>query len=352
MTNQSLGRNKRGRESSFNALLDKANVARNTKNYMAAQQYYEEALKQRPADSRPLYGLGNLYFDQTKWEQAEEAYRRALQVDSPEPETYTALGLVLLQPREGVVTVDRLREAEASLWEAYELTPRDEKAYELLTSVLDMRRSSLEEAERVHRKAVLLNPLSAKAHLRLSEVLRKIGRTSEANKYLERSDELASNVTELFAVAETWETQGRYGKAEGALRRATKLSPLDPQLMSSLGRLLLLQKHPGEAAQLLKRSVATSPEGFAPYYLLGLALLQTQNWSEAELAFDKAAMKASRGSDEWLAVAYGIAAVGDAHAKFDRLSEAIRLYEKALQYDPEDQETKDKLSEARGVLKP
>src|SRR6266404_7831369 len=55
-------------------LLDKGNQARDVKKYSEAQGAYEEVLKLQPRDARGAYGLGNVFTDQRRWEEAEKAY--------------------------------------------------------------------------------------------------------------------------------------------------------------------------------------------------------------------------------------------------------------------------------------
>jgi len=51
------------------------------------------------------------------------------------------------------------------------------------------------------------------------------------------------------------------------------------------------------------------------------------------------------GSDDSsLAISFAFTSLGDAYARLGKKSEAVRLYEKALRYDSEDSETRDKLS--------
>lgn len=332
-------------------MLRTGNVARSAKNYSDAERIYTEVRQLVPNDWRASYGLGNVYADQKKWKEAEQAYRRALELNFRSPEIYMALGFVMLQPGEGGVTADRLAQAETNLWFAATLTPGNETAYELLDVVLEKRGASIDDVERIYRSAVALNPRSVNANLRLSGLLRSNGHKDEAEKYLDIAENLAYSTSDIQKVAETLESLRRYEKAESWLRIALVHDVSDPRTLYILGRVLTFKKRYAEAIKLLKLAVEFSPEGFTPRYLLGVAQLRAGNPAEAERAFEDALTKAPAEEDELLAIAYSLASVGDAYTMSERLADGVRLYEKALRYDPDDTETKDKLAETRARLR-
>src|ERR1044072_4814920 len=102
-TNRNISRSTTGStdpnaEELFERALEERNPARDTRNYIGAEKSYRRAQSRRPRDSRAVYGLGNLYSDQPRWEEAEKPYREAIALDPDVPETYIALSFVLTQP--------------------------------------------------------------------------------------------------------------------------------------------------------------------------------------------------------------------------------------------------------------
>ena len=69
-------------ESRVEDLLGKGNDARDAKKYDEAQSAYEEVLKLKARDARAAYGLGNVFTDQRRWEDAERNYRDASHLGS------------------------------------------------------------------------------------------------------------------------------------------------------------------------------------------------------------------------------------------------------------------------------
>ena len=61
----------------FERLIVDGNRARDERDYSAAESAYTRAKNLKPKESRAAYGLGNLYSDQQRWEEAEVFYRAA-----------------------------------------------------------------------------------------------------------------------------------------------------------------------------------------------------------------------------------------------------------------------------------
>ena len=92
-------------------LLDKGNDARDAKKYPEAQTAYEGVLKLRAHDARGAYGLGNVYTDQRRWEDAEKTYRDAVEWAPKDVDALVALSVVLVQPVAGANPAIHLGEA-------------------------------------------------------------------------------------------------------------------------------------------------------------------------------------------------------------------------------------------------
>jgi tetratricopeptide (TPR) repeat protein len=341
----------RSLEHRFIELLDKGNAQRDAKDYSAAEQNYSLAAKLRPIDSRPFYGLGNVYADEEKWKEAENAYQHAVAIGVDYPEVYLALALILLDPREGTVSADRLSQAETYLWVAAGMQPQNEKTYDLLETLLERRRASSAEREAVYRRVLRLYPQSVETNLRLSALLHRSERQEEAKKYLLIAEKAASNSQELLKVAEIFESRNRYNTAERLIRRSLTLNPGDSRALLILGLILLDKEHYAEAAAPLQLAATGSPNDFAPRYLLGIAEMRIGNLDEAERRFEEGATRISVGGDQLFATACWLGLLGDAYLTRGRTLDAVRVYERALRYDPEDLEISEQLSEIRARLK-
>lgn len=84
-------------ESEFNDIddaIEAGNTARDQKppNYAEAERAYKLAAKLKPDDWRAFVGLGNIYLDQGRDEEAVAPYRKAIELKGNSPEVLEALG--------------------------------------------------------------------------------------------------------------------------------------------------------------------------------------------------------------------------------------------------------------------
>src|SRR2546430_2609377 len=62
-------------EERYEDALSDGNDARDARKFAAAETSYHTAVTLKPHDARALYGLGNVYTDQQRWDDAEKSYR-------------------------------------------------------------------------------------------------------------------------------------------------------------------------------------------------------------------------------------------------------------------------------------
>ncbi len=176
-----------------------------------SSHYFQEAIRvAEPLDDAHLLslcynGLGNVYSDLGRHEEASAAYQKAIQLDAKDAYPWNGLGNVYRD-------LGRHEDAIAAFQKAIELDPKFAEAYSNLTDTLDdlertdeavklyeksfelkprgkpmnalglhyQRQNNLEEALEVHKKAVELNPNDASYRVSLASVYRKLGRETDA----------------------------------------------------------------------------------------------------------------------------------------------------------------------------
>jgi tetratricopeptide (TPR) repeat protein len=189
---------------------------------------------QSPALFPPLDTLGNFYRHAGRWEPADEAYRRALEL------------------RRGQSTPGELRGA---------LDAR-------VNTLLELRRFS--EAELLARESLGISEAgndafwAAHAQLSLGKSLRGSGRHAEAEAVLgqavarfEKDNQLASASFAMLEIARSYADQARYAEAEAVLARAVAIQAKEidepgsdrPALAQALQELALLHERLGHHAQ-------------------------------------------------------------------------------------------------------
>ncbi len=328
--------------------LDEGNEARDAHNYPEAEKAYREATRLKPKDHRAYYGLGNVYTDQQRWEEAEQAYRQSVQYNQLNVDAYVALSYVLVQPRSGGSMAKRFVDAEQAARRAIQLQPTNAIAFDRLGVALESRNVLSADTEAAYHKAVELDPQFAVAYVHLGRLLRKMGRASEAEPYYRRAIELANDAPTLVFVAEAFDSEQRYTESEPLLRRALQLDPKNVSALFFLGKLLVGMRRYNEAEPVLKSVIEISPRSVAPYSLLGSAYLRLDRYDDAERMYTQAAEFASVGDRKHLAGSFGLTGVGDGYMKAGRASDALRVYQRAQDWDPNNPELAARVARARG----
>jgi tetratricopeptide (TPR) repeat protein/CHASE2 domain-containing sensor protein len=333
-------------EAKLTRMFEEAKAFRAAGDYSEAEATLLKARELERTDRRASWALGNLYAEQLKWKQAVAAYRDASFI--VDPALNLAFAFAVINSATDVKGED-LREAEWDLWLAARLEPRNMQVYVLLYQLLEKRHANPAEMEEAYRRAFKLNSHSFETCFRYSQFLLAGGRTGDGEKYLQRAEKAASTATEFFQVGAAWDRQRKYERAEQSLEQSVKLEPNNPDALLTLGRLQLIQRHEALAIQSLQRAVQLQPNEFAPHFLFATAQLRTGKLARAEETIKALEPTVKEGSDESLALGSAFAALGDAYLSAGQITEAIRVYERALNYDPEDEEVKEKLADARKI---
>ena len=167
----------------------------------------------------PWNNLGDLLKDHLKrYDEAEVAYRKAINLDAGNARPWNGLGSLLQEH------LNRYEEAEAAYRKAIELDAESTWPWNNLGNLLQNHLNRYEEAEGAFRKAIELDPGNAWAWNGLGNLL---------------LDHLK-----------------RYGEAEVAFRKATELDPTDPYPRANLARIMAVQGKSDEATTLYRQTLA------------------------------------------------------------------------------------------------
>ena len=238
--------------------------------------------------SRSQNILGNiLQYHHRRYDEAEVAYHRAIELDSQFAYPWINLG-DLLQYR-----LTRFNEAEAAYRRAIQLDPHYADPWSGLGNLLQDQLSRFEEAEAAYRRAIELDPLYADPWSGLGNLFQNhFKRYDDAEAAYRRAIELDP----LYA--DPWNGLGnlfqdhfkRYDDAEAAYRRAIKLDPESAVPLYNLGRLLLYHLSRCEEAEAAyRRAIELEPGEGDHWNGLGCALQEQPNRTdEAEAVFRRA----------------------------------------------------------------
>lgn len=329
----------------FEKSIEEGNNFRNERNYTEAEVSYLRAQSLRADDSRAIYGLGNLYSDQGRWEEAEKAYRAAIRLEPDSPDAHIALSFVLTQPIAGTSLLERYAEAEKLSRRAIELDPKNAIAYDQLGVSLELQGNISEETQKNYEKAVKLDPTFALAFAHLGRLLRKKGLTAESSMAYVNSIQYSVDVPTMILVADVMQSQQKYMESEQLLRRALREDPKHPTALYLLGRALTTRGSFDEAETVLKKSAEVSPKSFVSYTLLGSLFLRRGQFEQAENYLEEALKVVSLNEQKRLAMDFE--AVGDGFMEAGKKQDAARVYQKAVALDEKRTDLVGKLNKAQ-----
>ncbi len=193
------------------------------------------------------------------------------------PYPYVVLGDVL---RRKLV---RYEEAEAAYRKAVELAPRYPLAWGVLGILLHYDLGRREEAEAAYRRAIQLDPRDALAWDNLGRVLHyNLGRYDEAEAAYRKAVELDPRYAESWdALGEVMLRAGRLGDAEDARRRAVEIDREDAGYLNNLAWVRYLSNKLDAAAEDARRAVACAPDEANYVHTLATVLAARGDWPEA-----------------------------------------------------------------------
>jgi tetratricopeptide (TPR) repeat protein len=326
--------------------LDEGNEARDNKKFDDAEKAYKEALRLDNHNWRAAYGLGNVYLDQQRWALAEEAYRQASALNISGADIQIALSYVLVQPRADGSQARRLADAETAARRAISLQPQNAVAYDRLGAAMETRGIFTAETEQAYRKAIELDPNFAVAYVHLArEIRRDPKRAAEAEPLYQKASELAKDAPTLVLIGEALQSEQRYQDSEKPLKAALALDANNPSALYLLGRMNVVLKNYKEAEPLLLKAIEVSPRSFEPYQVLVSDYLKLGRFDDAENILNKASSVAPSSIHKQLAGGFGFTGVGDGYAGAGRTKDAIRAYQAALKFDPQNSDVQRKLSQ-------
>ena len=333
------------KEALFEDAINEGNDARDTRNYINAESAYSRAFEIKPNDFRAVYGLGNIYSDQQRWEEAERAYREAIRLSPTSSEPYVAISFVLTQPITGKDLSARYVEAEQLARKAIGLDSENPIAYDQLGVALELSGKIRDETKNAYQKAIQLDPEFALAYAHLGRLLRRTGQINESAEAYRKAMQFSTDVPTTILVADVMQSQQRYTDSEQLLRRALREDPRNPTALYLLGRALTTRAEYKEAEEVLRKSLKVSPNSFVAYALLGSLFSRRGEFKDAEKILTEALNVVSENERRRLAQEFE--AVGDGWMSKGKTKDAFRVYQQAVALDTENTVLAEKLAKAK-----
>ena len=179
-------------------------------------------------------------------------------------------------------------EAERLYRSALQLDPNFTEARNDLGLLLE-RRGRHEDALVEFRRVVAIDPEFGEAYNNIGIVERARGRTEAAEEAFRRSIKVSPDFAGAYSnLALLLEDRKEFAEAETLLRQAVKRAPKEPDIRSNLGALLHLLGRDEEAVRELERATALDPRSASAFNNLGTALGRLGRPAEEMAAYRRA----------------------------------------------------------------
>jgi tetratricopeptide (TPR) repeat protein len=297
--------------------------------YDDAESAYRKAIELDPAFAKPWAALGLLLgFELDRLEEGESAFREAIKQDPKFAAPWIGLGTLL------AYKLQRHEQAESAYRKAIELGPEQAMSRVILGDLLTYHLDRHEEAETAYRKAIELDPEQARPWVVLGDLLTyHLDRHEEAETAYRKAIELDPEQARPWVVLGDLLTDhlDRHEEAETAYRKAIELDPEQAMPWLVFGDLLTdhLDRHE-EAETAYRKAIELDPEQAMPWLVLGGLLTNRLNrHEEAETAIRKSIELDPKSAQLWTSLGVLLS------AKFSRHEEAEAAFRTAMKRQPD-----------------
>jgi serine/threonine protein kinase/tetratricopeptide (TPR) repeat protein len=257
-----------------------ASQLRELKDYEGAVRFSTAAVSVRPHAVAALNNLGVALTDQKRLDEANAAFRKAIELDRNFATAYNNLSKAL-------VDKNKLDEAVTVCRKAIELDPKFALAYYNLGVVLDKQRR-LDETVAAYRKAIELDAKLDNAYNNLGIALEEQNKPNEAIALYRKAIEIYPESTQIHnRLGIALSQQNKLDEAIAAFHKAIELDAKFAEAHNNLGVNLFKQNKLDEASECFRKGVELNPNANT-YTNLGLALNRQNKLDEAIAAFRKA----------------------------------------------------------------
>ncbi|RUS34355.1 hypothetical protein BC938DRAFT_481013 [Jimgerdemannia flammicorona] len=247
------------------ALLGKARIQYNRKQYKQALRSYQTALTNQPAGGSPeiRLGIGLCFHKLGMYQEAKRAFSRCIQTNPTQPDP-TALILLAIMEFNESKDFTRGEDAQAD--------------------ALTRGRGYMQEAYKVGRKnAVVLNQFANYYFLR-RDFAKAMQAASKASK---AADDKSIKAESAYQMARAHHQMQQFEDAFKLYRQITELDPEHLLAQYGLGQMLIWKGETELAIQTFEKVLAVEPKSVETLKVLGSLYAQTGNRSKALELFSK-----------------------------------------------------------------
>jgi tetratricopeptide (TPR) repeat protein len=217
--------------------------------------------------------------ENSKPDQAIEAYKQASALEPKDPEPHLSAGLLLEKE-------NHFADAEQEYKQALALDPNSSDAMTGMANIY-MRAQRFAEADPILRKLIASHPDNVSAHIQLGRILLVLGKDDDAIIELQAALKLdPGNLLVQRDLGDLFLQGKKYDQAEALYRSLLATRPDSAQLHQYLGVTFLKQHKYPEAQQELLTAVKLKPDLGEAYGDLATAAVENKNYELAIKAAD------------------------------------------------------------------
>ena len=301
----------------YNAL---ALIEARQKNYERAIELYKEGLSKKPDDGGLHGGLGSLYLQMGRVDDAIPELERGVKLKE-DSSIYGNLGSAMLEKGDTDKATEYFNKA-------IKLDNTNAEAHFNFGNIY-LSQGRLATAISEYEKAIKHKPNYVKAYSNLAVVMARMGKYDEAVEDFNRCVEIEPNNPDAqFNLAAALVDVGRIDEAIGHLQKAVELKPDDAGARVLLGRLLLRQNRVENATTEFKQVIRTDPNNAEAHYGLGNVYLGQNRLEETVGEYEQAIENRPEYFEAYSNMAVALMRLG-------KLDEAIEDFRFAAAIEPD-----------------
>jgi tetratricopeptide (TPR) repeat protein len=340
-----------GRSESY---LRLASIQANAKQLAEAEENFKKAIQLDPKSVPVLLGLGDFYLRQQRWLDAEQQYRRAIELEPKSRAPRTALARLYFAQGQKAQAEQVLAEAKKALpsssenyrilGDFYFETRQFDKALAEYASLsqehpkdlvvkknyiqLLLLGDRLDEAAKWNEQILKADAKDADALIYKGQILNRQQRANDAIPVLQAALKTApDNAVGHYNLGIAFGQVGNMAQAESQWREAVRIRPNMVAAQQELAELALRKGDLETLDKSAEQLIAAEPSSPSGYIFRAVARIARKDLTGGEADLKKAVEVAPQSPK-------GYAALGKLRASQKRFSEAEKLYEQALDRDP------------------
>lgn len=255
------------------AKLGLALVEQQSGDSKAAIEKIQQIVAQKESATAYFY-QGTALHQQAKLEEAETAFRKALELDPSYAEARVNLGLILNQQDKFDAAVNEFKQAIRN-------DPKLAAAHFNLGVTLQAQ-GQLEPAIAAYREAINIDPNNAEANYNLGLALNKQGKTEPAIAAYKEAIRINPDYAKAYVkLGANLTDEGKIEQAIANLRKAISLNPQDPEAYNIMGVALHKQNNLTKAISMWQEAIRLNSNYAEAHHNMGVALAGQGKLEEA-----------------------------------------------------------------------